>query len=153
MTNLFMAEAIQEAYTGIQNGHGGPFGAVIVKNGQIVGRGHNQVLALHDPTAHGEIIAIRDACQQLNSHDLTGAELYTTAEPCPMCLGAILWANIKTVYYGCNRVDSETIGFRDNLFYQFLGDKQSLITVKELDRDSCLKLFEDYARNPKHQRY
>ncbi|MCI6722600.1 nucleoside deaminase, partial [Treponema porcinum] len=91
----FMKEALSEAYNGIENRHGGPFGTVIVRDGKIVGRGHNKVLLNRDPTCHGEMEAIRDACKNLDTFDLSGCELYTTAEPCPMCLGAILWANIK----------------------------------------------------------
>ncbi|MBR5897293.1 MAG: nucleoside deaminase, partial [Lachnospiraceae bacterium] len=102
----YMREALKEAYEGINNRHGGPFGCVIVKDGQIIGQGHNRVLIKHDPTCHGEMEAIRDACEKTGSHDLSGCELYTTAEPCPMCLGAILWANIAKVYYGCNVNDT-----------------------------------------------
>ena len=140
----YMKEALKEAYTGIENGHGGPFGSVVVKEGEIVGRGHNRVLYKKDPTCHGEMEAIRDACQNLDTHDLSGCELYTTAEPCPMCLGAILWANIKTVYYGCNRMDTDAIGFRDDLFYEFLNGKSDLLEMSEHSREDCLQLFEAY---------
>lgn len=140
----YMEEALKEAYTGIENGHGGPFGSVVVKEGKIVGRGHNRVLYKKDPTCHGEMEAIRDACQNLNTHDLSGCELYTTAEPCPMCLGAILWANIKTVYYGCNRMDTDSIGFRDDIFYEYLDGKAELLEMSELSRNECLQLFERY---------
>ena len=149
----FMQEAIKEAYEGIENGHGGPFGSVIVKDGQIVGKGHNRVLYKKDPTCHGEMEAIRDACKNLGTHDLSGRELYTTAEPCPMCLGGILWANIKTVYYGCNRTDTDGIGFRDDVFYDYLNNKTDIMQMKEQNRDECLKLFEDYAANDKNERY
>jgi tRNA(Arg) A34 adenosine deaminase TadA len=144
MQNIYMTEALKEAYLGIREGHGGPFGAVIVKEGNIVGRGHNCVLKETDPTLHGEVMAIKDACRNLNTLDLSDCVLYTTAEPCPMCLGAILWANIKTVYYGCNRKDTESIGFRDNAFYKLL-EKRENITVSELDREACLSLFEAYS--------
>ena len=140
----YMEEALKEAYTGIENGHGGPFGSVVVKEGKIVGRGHNRVLYKKDPTCHGEMEAIRDACQNLNTHDLSGCELYTTAEPCPMCLGAILWANIKTVYYGCNRMDTDSIGFRDDIFYEYRNGKTELLEMSELSRNECLQLFERY---------
>ena len=140
----YMEEALKEAYTGIENGHGGPFGSVVVQEGEIVGRGHNRVLYKKDPTCHGEMEAIRDACQNLNTHDLSGCELYTTAEPCPMCLGAILWANIKTVYYGCNRMDTDSIGFRDDIFYEYLNGKTELLEMSELSRTECLQLFERY---------
>ena len=106
----FMKEAVKEAYDGIKNGHGGPFGSVVVKNGEIIGRGHNRVLSEKDPTCHGEIMAIKDACKNLGSHDLTGCDIYTTAAPCPMCKGALLWANISKVYYGCTIEDTDKIG-------------------------------------------
>ena len=98
--NAFMSAAISEAREGIEKGHGVPFGCVIVKDGRIIGRGHNEVVARRDPTCHGEIMAIRDACGNLSSFDLQGCELYTTAEPCPMCFGAILWANIGKIFTG-----------------------------------------------------
>lgn len=140
----YMEEALKEAYTGIEHGHGGPFGSVVVKDGTIVGRGHNRVIYKKDPTCHGEMEAIRDACHNLNTHDLSGCELYTTAEPCPMCLGAILWANIKTVHYGCNRMDTDAIGFRDDIFYEYLNGKTELLEMSELSREECLLLFERY---------
>ena len=102
-----MKEAVSEAYEGIKHGDGGPFGTVIVKDGKIVGRGHNRVIKNQDPTCHGEIEAIHDACKNLGTFDLSGCKLYTTSEPCPMCLGAILWANIDTVFQGCNISDAE----------------------------------------------
>lgn len=141
----FMQVAIDEAYQGIQAGDGGPFGSVIVKNGEIVGQGHNRVLAENDPTCHGEMEAIRDACKNLGTHDLTGCELYTTAEPCPMCLGAILWSNMSQVYYGCTRQDSAEIGFRDDAFYRQLNGEEETVSVQEFDRETCLELFNDYA--------
>ena len=149
----YMEEALKEAYTGIENGHGGPFGSVVVKEGEIVGRGHNRVLYKKDPTCHGEMEAIRDACQNLDTHDLSGCELYTTAEPCPMCLGAILWANIKTVYYGCNRMDTDAIGFRDDLFYEFLNGKSDLLEMSEHSREDCLQLFEAYRTSENNRLY
>lgn len=142
----YMKEALKEAYTGIENNHGGPFGSVIVKNNQIVGRGHNRVLYKKDPTCHGEMEAIRDACHNLGTHDLSGCELYTTAEPCPMCLGAILWANIKTVYYGCNRMDTDMIGFRDDAFYEYIKGDTELLDMQEINREGCLELFEVYQK-------
>ena len=140
--NPFMREAIEEARKGIHSGHGGPFGAVIVKEGKIIGRGHNQVVANNDPTCHGEVQAIRDACSKLGTFDLSGCEIYTTGEPCPMCLGAILWANIDKVYYGCNVLDTDKIGFRDDVFYARFHSRESV--CEELDREECLKLYEEY---------
>lgn len=143
--NKFMEIAIKEAQQGIRHSHGGPFGAVIVKGGHVVGQGHNEVVKNQDPTCHGEIMAIHDACKTMKTFDLSGCELYTTAEPCPMCLGAILWSNIKKVYYGCNIMDTETIGFRDKVFYEMNQSSQKDRLLKELDRDQCLKLFQEYT--------
>ena len=139
-----MKLAIQQAYDGIRNGDGGPFGCVIVKDGKVIGQGHNCVVKNNDPTCHGEVQAIRDACKNTKNFDLSGSILYTTAQPCPMCLGAILWANIKQVYQGCNIKDTDTIGFRDDKFYDYLNGKGNLLSIQELDRTSCLKLFSDY---------
>lgn len=150
--NMYMEQAREEAYKGIRNQEGGPFGTVIVKDGKIVGRGHNRVLLKKDPTCHGEMEAIRDACKTLGTHDLSGCTLYTTAEPCPMCLGAILWANITHLYYGCTVKDTDIIGFRDERFYHFLNGKKELLKEEELDRKDCLKLFQDY-KNSKHEIY
>lgn len=144
--NKYMEEAIKEAYSGIEHKHGGPFGCVIVKDGSIVGRGHNEVIKNNDPTCHGEMMAIRDACKNLGTFDLTGCELYTSSEPCPMCKCAIMWANIKKVYYGCTVSDAEDIGFRDVVFAT-----QSPESI-EVDRAECLNLFEEY-KNTDHTRY
>lgn len=141
----FMQAALEEAYAGIKAGDGGPFGTVIVKDGEIVGHGHNRVVVNQDPTCHGEMEAIRDACRNLGTFDLSGCELYTTAEPCPMCLGATLWANIPVVYYGCTREDSDGIGFRDEVFYEYLAGENDLLTVSEFERERCLELFEAYT--------
>ena len=140
----FMEAALQEAYEGIEKNHGGPFGAVVVKNGKIVGRGHNRVLYKKDPTCHGEMEAIRDACKNLETHDLTGCQLYTTAEPCPMCLGGILWSNIQEVYFGCDRIDTDRIGFRDDVFYEYLDGKNDILSIRQIDHEKCLSLFEHY---------
>ena len=142
----FMQLAIEEAKTGIENKDGGPFGAAIVKNGEIIATGHNYVLKNHDSTCHGEIDAIRKAEQKLQTHDLSGCELYTTGEPCPMCLAAILWANIKKVYYGCTLEDNEKIGFRDLKFEKLMGDRNNLPKdfLEQHDRDLCLELFDTY---------
>ena len=143
----YMTEAISEALDGISKGHGGPFGCVIVKDGEIIGRGHNRVLIDHDSTAHGEITAIRNAEKKLRSHDLSGCVLYTTGEPCPMCLYAILWANIDSVYYGCTIEDNADIGFRDEAFDQLSGGREALSDLLTcIDRDACLKLFEAYRQ-------
>ena len=134
--------AINEAKKGIELQHGGPFGAVVVKDGKVISKGHNHVVINNDPTHHGEIDAIRKAGKKLKTFDLSGCTLYTTAEPCPMCLGAILWANISKVYYGCNVQDTEIIGFRDKRFYE--ENWKKLTSLKEIDREECLKLFLEY---------
>ena len=148
----FMEAALQEAYEGIEKNHGGPFGAVVVKDGRIVGRGHNRVLYKKDPTCHGEMEAIRDACKNLGTHDLTGCQLYTTAEPCPMCLGGILWSNIQEVYFGCDRIDTDRIGFWDDVFYEYLDGKNDILSIRQIDHEKCLSLFEHYEAK-KAQRY
>ena len=143
--NKYMNLAIKEAQKGISLGHGGPFGAVIVKDCKVISKGHNQVLENNDPTCHGEIDAIRKACKKLKTFDLTGCEIYTTGYPCPMCFCAILWANINKVYYGCNTSDAESIGFRDKEFEECLPQKKIDI-CKEVDRKECLALYEEYKK-------
>ena len=140
--NKYMFVAMEEARIGMKNKDGGPFGAVVVKNGEIVGKGHNRVLSKKNPTCHGEMEAISDACKNLNTFDLSGCEIYTTGEPCPMCLGAILWANIDKIYYGFSIMDAEDIGFRDNKFYEMIKNKKEF--CKGLDKEECLKLCEEY---------
>ena len=146
--NSYMQTAIEEARTGIHAGHGGPFGCVIVKDGEIVGRGHNEVIRQQDPTCHGEVMAIRNACRNLGTFDLTGCDLYTTAAPCPMCAGAILWANIRKVYYGCTIADTADIGFRDQVFYE-----QGSADSEELYRSECQALFREYSEIQDKQAY
>ena len=140
-----MKEAIKEAYKGINAGHGGPFGSVIVKDGKIIARGHNHVVSNNDPTCHGEIDAIRKACKKLKTFDLTGCDLYTTAEPCIQCLGAILWANINKVYYGCTVKDTDSIGFRDDMFDKNIKDLRANVQEPFM-RKECLELFDDYSK-------
>ena len=151
--NKFMEIAIEEARKGFTMGHGGPFGCVIVKDGEIVAEGHNHVLINNDPTCHGEIDAIQKACKKLKNYDLSGCELYTTGEPCPMCLCACLWANISVVYYGCTIKDNTKIGFRDKKFENMLGKRKNMKNFLVcLDRKECLKLFKDYLKT-KHETY
>ena len=116
----FMREAIRLSIENVKNG-GGPFGAVIVKDDQIIATGTNRVTANHDPTAHAEVSAIREACRRLDTFDLEGCEIYTSCEPCPMCLGAIYWAHINKIYYGNNKTDAAAIGFDDSLIYDELA--------------------------------
>ena len=149
----YMQMAIDEARTGIEHGDGGPFGAVVVKDGEVIGRGHNRVLGHHDPTAHGEVEAIRDACRRLGTYDLTGCDIYTTGEPCHMCLCACLWANRRRVYYGCTIKDNALIGFRDGKFNDLFQGRDRLGDyLSEVDREACLRLFDDYLKMP-HEGY
>ena len=167
-----MRIAIEEAFDGIHAGHGGPFGSVIVRDGEIIGRGHNRVLVNHDPTCHGEVAAIRDAGEWLGTHDLSGCELYTTGEPCPMCLCACMWANIDKVYYGCSIEENADIGFRDERFDRMLGGRRSdelnrigegmdditnqntdensgenyRMYLEQIDHEACRQLFLEYNR-------
>lgn len=145
----FMALAAQEADSNLQTNEGGPFGAVVIKDGEIIGRGHNRVFINHDPTCHAEIEAIRDACRNLNTHDLTGCTLYTSCYPCPMCLSAIIWANIKKVYYGNTAKDAADIGFRDDFIYKFIENNCKDGKVLELtqnDRDITIKTFNAFSQ-------
>ena len=145
--NKYMELAIKSATEGIEKGDGGPFGTCIVKNGEVIAVGHNHVLAENDPSAHGEIWTIRQACKKLGTFDLSGCELYTTGEPCTMCMTACMWANIKKIYYGCTLKDNEMIGFRDVKFDEAFGNRdgaKEICPCEELDRDECLKLFEYY---------
>lgn len=140
-----MLMAIEEARAGIVQGHGGPFGSVIVKDGEVVSTGHNMVLKNNDPTAHGEMMAIRNAGKALGTFDLSGCTLYTTGEPCHMCLCAIMWANIEKVYYGCTIADNGRIGFRDDKFDKIFGGRDLLGNLlTQIDRDKCLALFDEY---------
>ncbi|MDM7532011.1 nucleoside deaminase [Lacticaseibacillus paracasei] len=142
----FMAMANEEAKANVNGSDGGPFGCVIIKDGKVVSRAHNQVLVDYDPTAHGEITAIRKAGQALGTHDLTGCELYTSAMPCPMCLSAIIWANIKQVYYGNTADDAAAIGFRDAAIYDFInaGLKGDMLALTQHDRELTIGAFKDY---------
>ncbi len=141
----YMKMAIEEARKGIKAGHGGPFGSVIVKDGEVVGRGHNKVLKNNDPTCHGEVAAIRDACGNLGTFDLSGCEIYTTGEPCHMCLCACMWANISKIYYGCTIEDNGRIGFRDDKFDGIFGGREKLEDyLVETCRKECLELFDEY---------
>ena len=129
---------------------GGPFGAIVVKNDVVVGVGNNQVLKNNDPTAHAEVMAIRNACKNLNTYDLTDCELYTSCYPCPMCLSAIIWANIKTVYYGNTKEDAADIGFRDDMIYKFIqnmDDENSTSDILKcipLDRQQTIETFNTF---------
>ena len=147
--NEYMKIAKECAEQGVSKEEGGPFGAVITdKEGNIIAKGNNKVLVSNDPTAHAEVTAIREACKELGTYDLSDCILYTSCEPCPMCLSAIIWANIKEVYYGCTREDAGKIGFRDDAIYEYLeGKNKELINLKQINREECMELFEDYKKN------
>ncbi|MBQ8902506.1 MAG: nucleoside deaminase [Bacilli bacterium] len=148
--NKYMKIAKDLARENLETNVGGPFGACIVKDGKIIGKGSNHVLANNDPTAHAEIMAIRDACHNLNSYDLSGCELYTSCYPCPMCLSAIIWSNIKIVYYGNTKEDAADIGFRDDFIYIFIenlcNNKQddSILNLIPMDREQTIEEFNKF---------
>ena len=148
--NEFMKIAKELSEDNLKTNVGGPFGACIVKNGEIIGKGSNHVLAKNDPTAHAEVEAIRDACKNINSYDLSDCTLYTSCYPCPMCLSAIIWANIKEVYYGNTKEDAADIGFRDDFIYDFINklnnniDASDVLDLKCMDREETIKAFNDF---------
>ena len=141
-----MKEAVEASEENLITNEGGPFGACIVKDGKIISIESNQVIKTNDPTAHAEIVAIRSACKKLKTYDLSGCELYTTCYPCPMCLSAIIWANIKQVYYGNTQEDAEKIGFRDDDIYEYIQGKKelSLLNMESLDRKYTIKAFKAF---------
>lgn len=145
-----MRRAIELARGGMMRGDGGPFGVVVVRDSQIIGEGWNRVLATHDPTSHGEMNAIRDACMKLGHHSLEGCEIYTTGEPCPMCWGAIQWSRISRIYYGFSVEDAATIGFDDREFYRQLAlpSAERAIPSSSFLRAEALELVRDYAVLP-----
>ena len=149
----YMEYAIDLSNKNIDSQDGGPFGACIVKDGKIIGKGSNNVLKDNDPTAHAEIVAIRDACKNIKSYDLTGCQLYTSCYPCPMCLSAIIWSNIKTVYYGNTKEDADDIGFRDDYIYDYLkkltNDEEDteVLEFNCIKREEALKVFDEYKKN------
>ncbi len=144
---VFMREAIAMAKKGMNSNAGGPFGAVVVKDGKVVGRGHNMVLRTNDPTAHAEVVAIRDACKNLGDFQLEGCVIYTSCEPCPMCMGAIYWARPSKVYYACTKNDAADIGFDDDFIYKELDVPLSRRKIPSfpLLRDEALPLFRGWT--------
>ena len=139
--NKYMKRANELAKYSMDNNTGGCCGSVIVKDGVIVGEGYNTVTSDNDPTRHGEINAIKNTCKNMSTFDLSGCELYTSAYPCPMCLGAIMWANIKTVYYGATAQDTGNIGFRDDFMYEWLNNKnEDSLRLIEMDRKECVEV-------------
>jgi len=145
-----MKIAKELANENLETNAGGPFGACVVKNGKIIGKGSNHVLANNDPTAHAEIMAIRDACKNINSYDLSDCELYTSCYPCPMCLSAIIWSNIKKVYYGNTKEDAADIGFRDDYIYDFIknlsGNNQdnNILELEVMNREETIEEFNKF---------
>jgi guanine deaminase len=151
----FMQEAIRLSQNSLQNNEGGPFGCVIVRGDEIIGRGNNKVTSTNDPTAHAEIIAIRDACKKLGSFQLEGCEIYTSCEPCPMCLGAIYWARPKAIYYANSRQDAAEIGFDDSLIYnEFTQPEQERkIPIFSIGRQDALKIFKEWSNKSDKTKY
>lgn len=151
----FMRRAITLSREHMEAGHGGPFGAVIVKDGSIVGEGWNQVTSANDPTAHAEVMAIRAACEDLGTYDLSGAVVYTSCEPCPMCLAAIYWARLAAVYYANSHTDAAAINFDDAFLYDEIAappEKRSLRMVRLLG-DEAIAVFEAWKAKPDKQTY
>lgn len=150
-----MREAIKEAETGMRSGRGGPFGCVIVRRGEIVGRGHNRVTSTNDPTAHAEVTAIREACAQLKTFSLGDCELYTSCEPCPMCLAAVYWARIPKLFYANTRADAAAIGFDDDFIYQQipLPPEKRMLAMTSLLRDEAQNSFREWQAKPDKVRY
>jgi len=144
----FMGLAIDKAIKGMDNNEGGPFGCVIVKDGKIIGKGNNKVTSTNDPTAHAEIEAIRNACKELGSFQLNGCIIYTSCEPCPMCLGAIYWARPDKVYFGCNKKDAAKIGFDDDFIYQELplDYRKRMIPFEQINKGKAIKAFELWSK-------
>jgi len=154
MTEYFMKMAIEEAELNIERG-GGPFGAVVVKDGKLISRCGNRVTQDHDPTAHAEVLAIREASKVLGSWDLSACVIYSSCEPCPMCLGAIYWAHIPVVYYAANRHDAKKAGFDDSEIYDELAKHPSerKIEMHNLLRDSAVHAFEKWLKFPGKEKY
>ncbi len=151
----WMREAVSLGRNGMMENGGGPFGAVVVCDGKIIDRGYNQVTTLLDPTAHAEVIAIREACQSLGRFDLRGCELYTSCEPCPMCLAAIYWARLDRVFYACTRHDAAEIGFDDDFIYEQLPLELAArsMPMEQISREHAFDLFRTWAVKPDRVRY
>lgn len=151
----YMQEAIALSRQGITQNEGGPFGCVIVKDDVIVGRGNNKVTSTNDPTAHAEVVAIRDACNNLETFQLDGCEVYTSCEPCPMCLGAIYWARPSIIYYANNREDAAQIGFDDSMIYEEMNCSISerKIPIKALGREEALQVFKQWQQKTDKTKY
>ncbi|MFH1221916.1 MAG: nucleoside deaminase [Candidatus Micrarchaeota archaeon] len=153
--NKFMKLAVAEAFKGMRKNEGGPFGAVLVRKGKVIAKGHNLVVCTNDPTAHAEITALRKAAAKLKRFDLSDCELYTSAEPCPMCFAAIHWAKMKKVYYGCTAKDAAAIGFDDKFIYDVIRGKakKKQVRMVPLDRQECLGPFKAWQAKKDKTRY
>ena len=156
--NKYMQIAKNLADQNLITNAGGPFGACVIKDDQIIGKGSNHVLKNNDPTAHAEIMAIRDACKFLNTYNLSGCVLYTSCFPCPMCMSAIIWSNINMVYYGNTKEDADKIGFKDNIIYDFFKDisnnkNSKLVSFNNIDRDETIKSFDEYNKKSDKEIY
>jgi tRNA(Arg) A34 adenosine deaminase TadA len=155
MHNAFMARAIELSIENVRSGRGGPFGAVVVKDRKIIAEGVNCVTLTNDPTAHAEVSAIREACKKLGTFELTGCEIYTSCEPCPMCLGAIYWARPARIYFGNSAADAANAGFDDSLIYQELAQPRSLrkIPMIQMMSEEALEAFRAWEKTPNKIRY
>jgi guanine deaminase len=152
---VFMQEAIRLSFETMRNNFGGPFGAVVVKDGKIISKGFNCVIATNDPTAHAEVVAIREACKTLNTFQLDGCEIYTSCEPCPMCLAAIYWARPSKIYFANTKQDAARIGFDDDFIYkeiqQMIGDRK--IPMQQLAREEAILAFEEWEQKSDRMKY
>ena len=152
--NEFMKLALEEARIGIEQGDGGPFGAVIERDGAVISKAHNEVLKTNDPTAHAEILAIRRASSTLGRFDLWDCKIYCTSEPCPMCLSAIYWARLKCLYYGTTKEDVAAIGFDDDRIYKFIrGERDWDVKTTSINRDDCLEVLKEWSSKPDRRLY
>ena len=150
----FMTIAIELSLASVRS-NGGPFGCVIVKNNEIIAEGSNKVTIINDPTAHAEIVTIRKACKALNIFNLEGTEMYTSCEPCPMCLSAIYWSHIDKIYYGNTRLDAAKIGFDDNYIYNELSKQlsQRKIPMQQINQEDAIKVFKEWELKPDRIKY
>jgi len=153
--NVFMQRAIERALENVRSGRGGPFAALVVKNGKVLAEGANRVTSTNDPTAHAEIVAIREACKALGDFQLAGCEIYTTCEPCPMCMGAIYWARPARVVYACTAADAAAAGFDDSFIYEQLriAHQQRKIPMTQLMREEALAISREWERKADKIRY
>jgi tRNA(Arg) A34 adenosine deaminase TadA len=154
--NKYMQAAVEEGFKNLRSGEGGPFGAVIVRDGEIIARARNKVLLTNDPTMHAEMIAIRLACARLGRFDLPDCVLYSTCQPCPMCIGAIFWARISKLYYGALDSDADAIGFSDKFIYDAIRadfQGQDALVIETVDREGCLELFKAWANKQDKKMY